>query len=177
MKTLTGLALGAIALGAVAFAAPQQTVAQGMGKLMEEIKAKVSNAEHAAVIHERRSAMRAMGGASKKIGEYVKEGKGSPAEVEAEAKKIAAIAEKIPGLFPAGTEMTAYADVTGAKPEIWSKSAEFKKDAELLASLAMTVAKVAAADGADQKTIAAAFGPMGKDGCGTCHKTFRQKLN
>lgn len=176
MRVLTGMAVAALALGVVTFSAPNSAHAQ-MGKLMDEIKAKVSNAEHAGAIHERRSAMRQLSGAMKGVAGYVKTGNGSPAMVAAEAKKVASIAAKLPGMFPKGTEMAMYNGATGAKPEIWSMSGDFKAAADKLASLAMNLEKVASASGADQKSIGAAFGAVGKEGCGGCHRTFRQKLN
>lgn len=176
MKALTGLAVGAIALGAIALTTSPPAQAQ-MGKLMDEIKAKVKNAEHAAIIHQRRSAMRQMSGAMKNIAAYVKEGKGTPAEVAAEARKVAGIVEKVPGLFPSGTGMEQYEGATGAKPVVWSDAGKFKEAAENLQTLAMDLSKKASGSDANQKTVAAAFGPVGKDGCGGCHKTFRQKLN
>lgn len=176
MRTFTGLAVAALAAGALALSAPQPAQAQ-MNKLMDEIKAKVSDAEHAKVIHDRRSAMRQMSGAMKAIGEYAKDGKGSAADAAAAAKKIAGIAKKIPGLFPKGTEMAMYSGATGAKPEIWSMSGDFKEAAENLGDLANKLAMAASAPGADQKAVGGAMGPVGKDGCGGCHKTFRQKLN
>lgn len=175
MRVLTGMAVAALVLGVATISAPQPAQAQ-MGKLMDEIKAKVSNAAHAGAIHERRSAMRLMGGAMKAIGTYAKTGKGSPGMVAAEAKKVASIAAKLPGMFPKGTEMAMYKEATGAKPEIWSMSGDFKAAADKLASLAMNLEKAAMASGADQKSIGAAFGPVGKEGCGGCHRTFRQKL-
>lgn len=120
--------------------------------------------------------MRQLSGAMKGVAGYAKSGQGSPASVAAEAKKIASIAGKLSGMFPKGTEMAMYGGVTGAKPEIWSKSGDFKAAADELVSLAMNLEKAAMAPGADQKTIGAAFGPVGKNGCGGCHTTFRQKL-
>lgn len=174
MKSLTGLALGALVLGALSLSAPAQ--AQGMNKLMDEIKSKVSNPDHAKAIYERRSAMRMIGGNMKTIAGYAKAGKGTPADVAAAANKIAGLAENIPDLFPAGTQMAAYSGTTGAKPEIWSMSGEFKTAANDLQKAAMELAKVASAAGADQKSVGMAFGAVGKT-CGGCHKVYRQKLN
>ncbi len=38
-------------------------------------------------------------------------------------------------------------------------------------------ALAAAADGGDKAAIAAAFQSMGKNGCGSCHKPYRVKLD
>ncbi|MEK9645731.1 MAG: cytochrome c [Alphaproteobacteria bacterium] len=175
MRVLTGMAVVALVLGGATIFAPQPAQAQ-MGKLMDEIKANVSNSAHAGAIYERRAAMRKLSSAMKGVAGYVKAGKGSHASVAAEAKKIAAIAAKLPGMFPKGTEMAIYKEVTGAKPEIWSTSGEFKAAADNLASLAMSLEKAASSSGANQKSIGAVFGLVGKNGCGGCHRTFRQKL-
>lgn len=178
MKSLTGLVLGAVALTAVSAFAPTPSAAQGMSeKLMKEIKEKVSDEKAAAAIHERRMAMRTMGGEMKKIADFMKEGKGTPADVAAAGQKVASIAPTIPGMFPAGTGLDKYAGATGAKPEIWADPSDFKKDALALESLAKELVKVASADGADKAKIGAAFGAMGKEGCGHCHSDFRMKLN
>lgn len=170
MKSLTGLALGALVLGALSLSSPAQ--AQGMGKLMDEVKSKVSNPAHAKAIYERRTAMRMIGGNMKIIAGYAKAGKGTPADVAAAANKIAGLAASVPGLFPAGTDVTAYLGTTRAKPEIWSDMAGYKKSAGDLENAARDLAKVASAAGADQKSVGMALGAVGKT-CGTCHKAYR----
>lgn len=175
MKILTGLVIGAFALTAVSATAP--ALADGHGdKLMKEIEMKVKNAKHAAVITQRRKAMRALGGGMKQIAGYLKANKGGPDDVAAAAGKISEIAKTVPDLFPAGTGMARYPGVTGAKPAIFSDSAGFKTAAMNLASLADSLAKAASAPGAGKAQIGKAFGPVGKMGCGGCHKDYRQKL-
>lgn len=178
MKALTGLAIGAFALTLVSAIAPAPVSAQGMSdKLMSEIKAKVSDPAAAAAIHKRRMTMRAMGGQMKKIADYMKEGKGTPQDVAAAGKQIASIATTLPDLFPKGTGTDHFPGATGAKPAIWEKAADFKADAMGLEKHAQDLVKVASAADAGKATIGAAFGAMGKMGCGTCHTAFREKLN
>jgi len=175
MKTLTGLVIGAFALTALSATTP--VLADGHGnKLMKSIEMKVKNKKHAAVIMKRRSAMRALGGNMKRIAGYLKANKGGLKDVAMAARRIASIANAMPGLFPAGTGMARYPGVTGAKPAIFEDKAGFKKAAMTLASLANGLAKAASAPGAGKAQIGKAFGPVGKMGCGGCHKNYRQKL-
>ncbi|MGB0631878.1 MAG: c-type cytochrome [Alphaproteobacteria bacterium] len=174
MKTLTGLVIGAFALTAVSATSP--VLADGHGnKLMKEVEMKVGNKEHAAIITKRRMAMRELSGSMKKIAGYMKKNEGGPADVKAAAMKIEEIGKAIPGLFPAGTGMAAYEVVTGAKPAIFSDAAGFKKIAMTMSSLAADLAK-AAGDGASKGDLGAKFGMVGKQGCGGCHRTYREKL-
>lgn len=178
MKTLTGLVIGAFALTAVSAATPALADGHGHkhgGNLMKEIKMKVANAEHAAVIAERRMAMRALGGSMKKIAGYLKKGEGSAADVKAAAMKIEEIGKAAHGLFPAGTGMAAYPGVTGAKAEVHSDAAGFKAISLKMASIAADLAK-AAGDGASKADLGAKFGMIGKEGCGACHRVYREKL-
>ena len=176
MKALTGLVIGAIALAATSALAPAS--AQSMSeKLMMEIKAKIQDAEAAAAIHKRRIAMRMMGGQMKVVADFMKEGKGSAKDVAAAGEKIASIAKDLPGMFPKGTGLDKHAGATGAKTAIWEKMAEFNKHAMDLEKHAMELVKVASADGAQKAAIGAAFGPVGKVGCGGCHQGYREKLN
>lgn len=175
MKALTGLVIGAFVLTAVSATTP--TLADGHGKkLMKQIEMKVKNKKHAAVIAERRMAMRALGGNMKRIAGYLKENKGGPGSVAEAAAKISQIAKAVPDLFPAGTGMSRYPGVTGAKPKVFSDSADFKAAAMNLASLADGLARAASAPDAGKAQIGKAFGPVGKMGCGGCHKDYRQKL-
>jgi len=175
MKVLTGLVIGAFALTALSAATP--ALADGHGnKLMKSIEMKVKNKKHAAVITKRRSAMRALVGNMKQIAGYLKASKGGPKDAAMAARRIASIANAMTSLFPAGTEMARYPGVTGAKSAIFEDQAGFKKAAMTLASLANGLAKAASAPGAGKAQIGKAFGPVGKMGCGGCHKNYRQKL-
>ncbi len=177
MKALTGLVIGAFALAAVSATTSTPAQAQGMKKLMEEVEMKVKNKQHAAIIAKRRGAMRALGGNMKQIAGHLKENRGSPADVAKAAANISQIAKSIPVLFPAGTGLARYPGVTGAKPAIFKDNkAGFTKAAMQLASLADALGKAASAPGAGKAQIGKALGPVGKMGCGGCHKDYRQKL-
>jgi cytochrome c556 len=93
----------------------------------------------------------------------------------AEIQKIAAVlnaeAPKLPSQFPAGTGLDK-GYKTGARPEIWVKTAEFKKDADGLVTAAQNLE--AAAKSGNLATIKTAAGGLG-GACKTCHETFRKE--
>jgi cytochrome c556 len=129
----------------------------------------------AATIAARRDLMKNQGKQMGIINDFVQNHKGSAADVAAAAKNLEASAAKIPELFPKGTSLDDFPGKTGAKPVIWEKWDDFKKAAAYLGSEAKDLAE--AAEGGDAAKIAEHFGEVGKDGCGACHTTFRQKLN
>jgi cytochrome c556 len=123
----------------------------------------------------RQKGMKGLGGHNKVIVAYLKEGKGTPADVAKHAKEIASTAATIPKWFPKGTGEGDGVGDTRAKAEIWMKPDEFEKAAMNLADLAGKVAM--AAESGNKGAIAAAFGNMGKNGCGGCHQVFRAPKN
>lgn len=131
-------------------------------------------ADVAATVKERQAVMKEMGGKTGVINAYIKESKGTAADVEAAAKTISADAGKIPTFFPEGSGLDKIKDpVTGAKPEIWTDRAKFEAAAKTLADEAAKLADVAKSGNKDE--IAAQFGKVGA-ACGTCHTSFRQKI-
>jgi cytochrome c556 len=127
----------------------------------------------AEIIKKRQDAMKANGGDMKAINEFLEKDVGTADDVKAKAASIKEHSALIVDLFPAGTGMDD--GKTGAKKEIWEKPDEFKAAADSLGDLAGKL-EVAAATG-DKQEIADAFGALGKNGCGGCHQTFRQKLD
>ena len=124
-------------------------------------------------IAERRKLMKGQGAAAKAINDFLESGTGTAADVAKAAASIKESSARIPDLFPAGTSMDDNVPETHAKKEIWANFDEFKAAAAKLGDLAGAL-EVAAGTGDNQK-IAAAFGAMGKEGCGGCHSKFRQK--
>ncbi len=112
----------------------------------------------------------------KVIKSFVKEGKGSASDVEKAAMALAAVASKIPPLFPEGTGRPEVdSKKTRANPEIWFDWDKFVAAARVMGIEAAKLSKIAA--GGDKGAIAQQFVATGKKGCGGCHKTFRgQKI-
>jgi cytochrome c556 len=85
------------------------------------------------------------------------------------AQEIAAWGEKIPTLFPDGTQK---GHDTHAKPEIWSDRAEFDQKAKDLVAQAGKL--VQAAQSGDKGAFAAQWKATGA-ACGACHEKFRYR--
>ena len=125
------------------------------------------------IIAERRKLMKGQGAAAKTIDDFVEGGTGTAADVAKAAASIKESSAKIPDLFPAGTSMDDNVAETHAKKEIWANFDDFKAKAAKLGDLAGAL-EVAAATG-DKEKIGAAFGAMGKEGCGGCHSLYKMK--
>lgn len=127
------------------------------------------------VVQQRQALMKEMGKQMGIINDFLEKGAGDAAGAKSAADTIHTDAAKIPDLFPQGTSIDDNVGKTGAKPEIWANFDDFKAAAAKLAEL--SAATSTAAEGGDKTAIADAFGSMGKNGCGGCHQTFRQKVN
>jgi cytochrome c556 len=88
------------------------------------------------------------------------------ATIETKAKDIMGTADKIPSLFPKGSDV----GKTKAKPEIWEKSDEFAKAAKNLSKTSGELAS--AAKSKDDGAVAVKFKAVG-EACASCHKEFR----
>jgi cytochrome c556 len=88
------------------------------------------------------------------------------ATIETKAKDIMGTADKIPSLFPKGSNV----GKTKAKPEIWEKSDEFAKNAKNLSKAAGELAT--AAKSQDESAVGTKFKALGEV-CSSCHKEFR----
>jgi cytochrome c556 len=102
------------------------------------------------------------------------EGKGDLAQATAGAASLTQTIRKIPDVFPRGTAGPSPSGKFAAKPVIWTdwnKFLDAQKNAATKAD-----ALLAALNGGNKAAIEAAFGDLGKNGCGACHETFREKL-
>ena len=88
------------------------------------------------------------------------------ATIETKAKDIMGTADKIPSLFPKGSDK----GKTKATAAIWEKSDEFAKQAKNLSKASGELA--AAAKSKDDAAVAAKFKAVGEV-CSSCHKEFR----
>jgi cytochrome c556 len=147
------VAIAAVAAGAALFSADSISAAM-TGK---------------AAIEARQDAMKSLGKDNKAVQGFVKDGKGSAADVEKAAMSMAAAAKKLPSLFPKGSGRGDFSDKeTRADPKIWSDWAGFEKAAGVLAAESTKLAAVAKTG--DKGAIAK---QVGKLGCGGCHDTYR----
>jgi cytochrome c556 len=127
----------------------------------------------AAALKDRHTFMKGMGEAMKGIKGYL-DGNADLAKAQQGAAEIAAAAANLPAKFPAGTTTEDFPGKSGAKPIIWSEWDKFLGHQKDL--VAESEKLVAATKGGDKAAIAAQFAATGKNGCGGCHNTYRQKL-
>lgn len=165
-RVLTVAGVLSVAAGIALGASPLVQASEG-----EHVQ--IANAEQMAAVKERQELMKSIGGNAKTIADFLKESKGTAEEAQAAAAKIGELADEIPEAFRVEaslSEMDAVGKNRG-KPEIWldwdgfvERSATLEQKAGALAS---------AFQSGDAGAIQAAFGDMGKNGCGGCHDDFR----
>ena len=126
-----------------------------------------------AVIKNREALMKGQGKDLGSVKAYT-EGKGDLAQAEASAVNLTQTIRKIPDAFPPGTGGTDLDGKFATKPVIWSDWNKFL-DAQTTAAAKADALLVAVKSG-DKAAIQTAFGDLGKNGCGACHETFREKL-
>ena len=102
------------------------------------------------------------------------EGKADLTQAEASAADLTQTTNKIPGAFPPGTGGPDSEGKFAAKPAIWSDWNKFLEAQKTAAGKADAL--LAAVKSGDKTAIEAAFADLGKNGCGACHETFREKL-
>src|SRR5215204_2814182 len=125
----------------------------------------------AAVVDKRQDFMKAQGRALGAVKNFT-EDKGDLAAAQAGGADLVKMAPQIPSLFPQNTGMAQLPGKSFAKPEIWAQWDKFI-EADRNAT-ARAQALNAALQGSDKAAITAAFAAMGQEGCGGCHRPFRQ---
>lgn len=124
------------------------------------------------VIKQRKDLMKHNGAAAKLGADMIKGDK--PFDL-AEVHKIFAsfqdAATKMPDLYPASSkdETGAVADKFSPTPKVWEDMADFKARFEKLGA----DSKAADASVKDLASFKAAFGAIGKNDCGGCHRLYR----
>jgi cytochrome c556 len=131
-----------------------------------------ARADDAAVIDNRQSVMKTQGKDMTAIKAYLDD-KADLASAQTAGADLVTQVGKIPDIFPKGTGMTEYQGKSWAKPVVWTEADKFAAAAKTAADKAAVLDK--ALKGGDKAAITAAFGDMGKNGCGGCHETYREK--
>jgi cytochrome c556 len=126
-----------------------------------------------AVLKERQATMKQQGRDLGRIKGYLDGTADQPAAVAA-AADLTRTTGKIPDLFPPGTAGPSPDGDYQPKPRVWSERGKFL-DAQKTAA-AKAEALLAAVKGGDKTAIRTAFVDLGKNGCGSCHTGFREKL-
>lgn len=122
------------------------------------------------VIKARQQDMKKVGGAMKAASAFVKDDKGTAADVAAAAAAISQVAKLYDTQFPEGT--AAGVGDSEALPAIWQDTAKFKADLVAMDDAAVKLGQAAATG--DKAAIGKAVGDVGAT-CKQCHETFRQK--
>jgi cytochrome c556 len=100
------------------------------------------------------------------------DGKGDLAAAQKAGDDLAQRMTEVLGLFPPKTGMAEFPGKSYARPVIWSEWDKFTAAQQNADQ--KSVALVSALKSGDKGKIEAAFGDMGKNGCGGCHTTFRE---
>jgi cytochrome c556 len=125
-----------------------------------------------AAIKARQEAMKTNSNDMKVIQAFLKDGKGTAADVAKAATSIAGVTKTVPSLFPKGSGRGDFPDkATRALPVIWTDMAGFEKAAATTVSEAEKLAQVAKAG--DKDAIEKQVAVLNKEGCGGCHTTYR----
>ena len=125
------------------------------------------------VLKDRQATMKEQGKSLGAVKAYI-DGKGDLAQAKTGAANLTQTTKKIPQLFPAGTGGPSPDGDYVAKPEIWTDWNKFLEAQK--AAAAKADALLVAVNGGDKNAIEAAFNDLGKNGCGGCHTTFREKI-
>jgi cytochrome c556 len=126
-----------------------------------------------AQIEARQVYFKAIGKEMKALSDGVKTNSNDIEAMRRSADVINAAAPKLLSQFPRGTGPELGVK-TGAKPEVWTQSAEFKTDAQAF-MLAAQKLKQASATG-NVEAVKPAVATLGA-ACKSCHETFRLKDN
>lgn len=156
MKPTVMLALGAVAVAFVGFAAAPAGAQDAMK-----------------VVQDRQAAMKAQGKELGAVKAFI-DGKGDLAAAQTGADALVKSIPQIPTWFPPKTGMAEFPGKSGAKPAIWTEWDKFQAADKNALEKAQTLAT--AVKGGDKAAIEAAFGDMGKAGCGGCHTPYREKI-
>src|SRR5215813_1281150 len=125
------------------------------------------------VLKNRQATMKEQGKDAGAVKAYL-EGKGDLTQAKAGAANLTQTTKKIPELFPPGTGGPNPTGDYAAKPVIWTDWDKFL-DAQKTAA-AKADALLVAVNGGDKTAIETAYSDLGKNGCGGCHTTFREKI-
>lgn len=126
-----------------------------------------------AVLKDRQATMKLQGKDMGAVKGFL-DGKTDQAAAEHAAASLTDTTKKIPGLFPPGTDKPSPDGNFAPKAAIWSDWDKFL-DAQKAAAGKADALLVAVRAG-DKAAIKSAFADLGKNGCGNCHTSFREKL-
>jgi cytochrome c556 len=127
----------------------------------------------ASVLKARQDVMKEHGADMKAINEALEAATFDAAAVQQAAARLEDRVQNLHYLFAPGTGMADNIGKSSAKAEIWGQWDKFIEASDVMEDEAAELVQVAATG--DKDAIMAAFGELGKNGCGGCHSPFRQK--
>jgi cytochrome c556 len=129
--------------------------------------------DNAQVIKDRQALMKQQGKDAGAVKAYLT-GKAEQAAAEAAATDLTRTMQKIPSLFPPGSDGASPDGKYAAKPVIWTQWDKFLGAQKTAAAKADAL--LAAVKSGDKAAIQVAFADLGKNGCAACHEDFRETL-
>jgi len=126
-----------------------------------------------AILKDRQATMKQQGKDAGTVKAYLT-GKADQTAAVAAATELTQTTKKIPDLFPPGSGAPSPDGDYQPKPTVWTDWDKFL-DAQKAAA-AKAEALLTAIKAGDKAAIQTAFADLGKNGCGNCHTTFREKL-
>jgi cytochrome c556 len=150
-----------------------QVLAVALGIVMGGASGVALGQDKETVLKDRQATMKEQGKDLGAVKAYI-ENKGDLAQAKSGATNLTQTTKKIPALFPPGTGGPNPTGDYVAKPVIWTDWDKFL-DAQKTAA-AKADALLVAVNGGDKAAIETAFNDLGKNGCGGCHTTFREKI-
>ncbi|MDB5461152.1 MAG: cytochrome c [Caulobacteraceae bacterium] len=125
------------------------------------------------LVKDRQAFMKAQAADNKAINDYAK-GIGAKADAEKAIADLQARNPKILALFVPGTSSTDMPGVSNAKAVVWTDHDKFAGVVATLKGLEAKQAELIKTG--TPEAVGAAQADLGKNGCGACHGTFREKL-
>jgi cytochrome c556 len=127
----------------------------------------------AAVVKDRQATMKQQGKSMGAVKAFL-DGKSDQAAALAAATSLTQTTQKIPDLFPPGTDKPSPGGDYAPKPTVWADWNKFLDAQKNAATKAEAL--LAAVKSGDKPAIQTAYLDLGKNGCGGCHTNFREKL-
>jgi cytochrome c556 len=145
----------------------------GAGLLAATLGAAFAADEPANIIKYRQAFMKANGAHITMVAAMVKGEVSWTDELVGHAHAMHEQSKNLLRLFPEGTGKDDTEVKSAALPVIWERRDEFEQAAQAFERESAKLVEVAEAG--DQAAIAQQLGALGKQGCGNCHETFREK--
>jgi cytochrome c556 len=131
--------------------------------------------EPANVIKYRKAIMSANGGHMGALAGMAKGEVTFTDEAAFHAEALNQLSQNLERLFPEGTGKDQTEEESDALLVIWEKPDEFREAIQKLQQESAKLAELTASGSFDQVAFAQQIGQLGKQGCGGCHETFREK--